>query len=269
MPFYNFGNDGAGDALWIEGEITSDGGSWWDEYYGTSARNFRKRLAACKDVTVYINSPGGDVAAGAAIYTALREHAGKVIVKIAGIAASAASVIAMAGDTVLMSPVSYMMIHDPWTITAGNAGELEAEAVRLREIAVGIRNAYALKTGKSDAEIRELMEAETYMNAQSAVEQGFADGILYADGEGEADEDGESRPAGTLMRARNYGSSAVLAMIRAGAEAGTPAEPEEPEEPDTTYDSDDAQLRAEIAQRAEIIMRQSILVEAEFDAGNY
>lgn len=211
MSFYNFvRNEAGGDELYIEGEIVTEG-SWWSDVRETVARDFRQQLARCGDVTVYINSPGGDVFAGAEIYTALREHKGKVTVKIAAIAASAASVIAMAGDEVLMSPVAYMMIHDPWTYAMGNAREMEHQAQVLREIGEGLIAAYTAKTGKSRDEIADLLAAETYMSAERAVLEGFADGILYDDASAPVRQAQQS----TMMQARRYGPAAICARLRA------------------------------------------------------
>lgn len=210
MSFYNFiRNEATGtDELYIDGEIAADE-SWWGNVI--APRAFRQKLARANDVTVFINSPGGDVFAGAEIYTALREHKGKVTVKISGIAASAASVIAMAGDEVLISPVGYMMIHDPWTYAVGNAREMEHQAGVLREIGEGLVAAYTAKTGKGRDEICELLAAETYMNAQRAVDEGFADGILYE--AAPAPERDSAKAPRTLMRASRYAPAAVLAMI--------------------------------------------------------
>src|SRR5690606_37240246 len=124
----------------------------------------------------------GVVWAAAGIYNALKEHQGRVTVKIDGKALSAASIIAMAGDEVLMSPAAVMMIHNPWVRAAGDAAELRHMAGVLDEIKEGIINAYQLKTGRPREEISRLMDEETWMSAQKAVELGFADGILYADG---------------------------------------------------------------------------------------
>lgn len=255
MPFFNFQNNDAGDALFIDGEITSES-YWWEPEGLVVARRFRQQLAKCGDVTVYINSPGGDVFAGAEIYTMLREHPGKVTVKISGIAASAASVIAMAGDEVLISPCGYMMIHDPWTFCAGNARDFEKEAEVLREITKGIINAYIEKTGKSEEELRELLEAETYMSAEVAIREGFADGMLYAEdilSEATRNLD-QQNSTGGMMRAKNYAPNVVFAKMHAvmsAPGANLPQPEEDPEEPQSPYDRKDA--RAEIARRAEII----------------
>ena len=128
---------------------------------------------------MWINSPGGDCVAAAQIYNMLSEYPGKVTVKIDGIAASAASVIAMAGNEVLMSPVSCMMIHNPATFAWGDHTEMKKAMELLDAVKESIINAYVLKTGQSRAKLSHLMDAETWMDANKAVELGFADGILY------------------------------------------------------------------------------------------
>lgn len=178
--FYNFRSDAAGDVLEVFGEILSD--NWFDEDAGgVSASNFRSALQNVKgDLTVLINSPGGDTFAGADIYTALREHAqggGRVTCYVTGLAASAASVIAMAGDEIVISPVGTMMIHDPWTMAMGNAQEMRELADTLDIVRDALAAAYIQKTGLTRERINELLAAETWMDANTAVEMGFADRI--------------------------------------------------------------------------------------------
>lgn len=134
--------------------------------------------AGSGDITVWINSPGGDCVAAAQIYNMLANYKGNVTVKIDGIAASAASVIAMAGNTVLMSPVSMMMIHNPATMAFGDHIEMEKAIEMLEGVKDSIINAYTLKTGMSRAKLSRLMDAETWMDATKAVELGFADDII-------------------------------------------------------------------------------------------
>ena len=136
-------------------------------------------------MTVWLNSPGGDCVAAAQIYNMLKEYPGNITIKIDGIAASAASLIAMAGDNVLMSPVSMMMIHNPLTMAIGNADDMQKAAAMLDEVKDSIINAYELKTGLSRAKLAHLMDDETWMNAVKAVELGFADGVLYRDSDKE------------------------------------------------------------------------------------
>lgn len=140
---------------------------------------FREELnAGSGDITVWINSPGGDCVAAAQIYNMLMDYRGSVTVKIDGIAASAASVIAMAGTKVLVSPVSMLMIHNPATMAMGDAAEMQKAIAMLDEVKESIINAYEIKTGMSRAKLSHLMDAETWMDAHTAVDLGFADEIM-------------------------------------------------------------------------------------------
>ena len=184
--FWNFArNETTGEnILRLDGVIAEY--SWFDDE--VTPKNFRDELNACTgDIEVYINSPGGDCFAASQIYTMLMEYKGNVTVKIDGIAASAASVIAMAGTTVAMSPPANMMIHNPWTVTVGDEKEMQATAEFLGEIKESIINAYEIKTGLSHEKISELMTAETWMNAKKALELGFCDKILFTDKENDSD----------------------------------------------------------------------------------
>ena len=133
------------------------------------------------DITVWINSPGGDCVAAAQIYNMLTAYKGNVTIKIDGIAASAASVIAMAGNKVLMSPVSMMMIHNPATIAFGDHKEFAKAIEMLDEVKESIINAYVIKTGLSRTKLSHLMDSETWMNANKAVELGFADEVISSE----------------------------------------------------------------------------------------
>lgn len=169
-------NEAGGRVLRLEGPI-DDESFWGDE---VTPKAFREELNAdAGDITVWINSPGGNVFAAAEIYTMLRDYPGSVTVKIDAIAASAASVIAMAGSKVLMSPVAMLMIHDPSTIAMGNTKDMEKAIATLNEVKESIINAYAAKSGLSHNRISKLMENETWMNAKKAVELGFADEVLF------------------------------------------------------------------------------------------
>ena len=141
-------------------------------------------MAGSGDITVWINSPGGDCVAAAQIYNMLMDYKGNVTVKIDGIAASAASVIAMAGTKVLMSPVS-MMIHNPMTIAFGDSAEMQKAIEMLGSVKDSIINAYEIKTGLSRAKLSHLMDAETWMDANKAVELGFADEVIKRSGDTE------------------------------------------------------------------------------------
>ena len=135
-------------------------------------------MAGNGDITVWINSPGGDCVAAAQIYNMLMDYPGNVTVKIDGIAASAASVIAMAGTKVLISPVGMLMIHNPATLAWGDSGEMQKAIEMLGSVKDSIINAYEIKTGLSRTKLSHMMDAETWMDARKAVELGFADGIL-------------------------------------------------------------------------------------------
>ncbi|WP_235680145.1 head maturation protease, ClpP-related [Paenibacillus albicereus] len=194
--FWNFKASADGDnvELRIEGEIVSDDDAWIYEWFGIPVANpsaFKEELSAYKgkDITVWIDSWGGDVFAAAGMYNALKEHKGKVVVKIDGKAASAGSVIAMAGDEVYMSPVSILMIHNPWSGTRGEAKDMRHMADVLDEVKQTLVNAYQMKTGLSANKISRLMDEETWMSAKKAVAEGFANGILYTDEAVPADAD--------------------------------------------------------------------------------
>lgn len=172
--------------LRIEGDIVDDSDVWIYEWFGEPAAApnlFREELSNYKgkDITVWIDSYGGSVFAGASIYNALKEHKGKITVKVDGKAMSAASVIAMAGDEVLMSPVALMMIHNPLTGVYGDMHNLRKVADILDEVKDSIINAYVLKTGKSREEVSALMDEEFYMSANTALKNKFVDGVLYQD----------------------------------------------------------------------------------------
>ena len=161
--------------LFLNGTIAED--SWFND--DITPKLFREELmAGSGDITVWLNSPGGCCVAAAQIYNMLMDYKGSVTVKIDGIAASAASVIAMAGTKVLMSPVSMMMLHNPMTIAYGNSDEMQKAIEMLDSVKDSIINAYEIKTGLSRAKLSHLMDAETWMDANKAVELGFADGIL-------------------------------------------------------------------------------------------
>lgn len=161
--------------LFLSGAIAEE--SWYDDE--VTPQLFKEELQDhLGDITVWINSPGGDCIAAAQIYNMLMEHKGAVTIKIDGIAASAASVIAMAGTKVLVSPVSMMMIHNPATVAWGSSADMKKAIAMLEEVKESIINAYEIKTGLSRTKLSHLMDQETWMDAHSAVEMGFADTIL-------------------------------------------------------------------------------------------
>ena len=167
------------------------------------------------DITVWINSPGGDCVAAAQIYNMLSAYKGNVTIKIDGIAASAASVIAMAGNTVLMSPVSMMMIHNPATIAFGDHNEFAKAIEMLDEVKESIINAYVIKTGLSRTKLSHLMDSETWMNANKAIELGFADDVI-------SDGKNEDTSEATVMFSRKAVNNALFNKVAAKASKTKP-----------------------------------------------
>lgn len=224
--------------LRLEGPIDEES-FWGDEI---TPQMFRDELNAGEgDVTVWINSPGGNVFAAAEIYTMLKDYKGSITVKIDAIAASAASVVAMAGDVVQMSPVAMLMIHDPSTVAMGNTKDMEKAIEVLNEVKESIINAYASKSGLSHARIANLMSNETWMNAKKAVELGFADEVLFEakqkvseepeqtpdeePGEGEGKQSIQKDAAGHLFSSRQMD---LIVLNRLGVKPDTPAAQTEP-----------------------------------------
>lgn len=181
MRFWNWTSSQANETEQGNRELHLDGviaeSTWLDD--NVTPALFKEDLdEGTGPITVWINSVGGDCIAAAQIYNMLVEYPGEVTVKIDGIAASAASVIAMAGDTVLMSPVSTMMIHNPATLAVGDHTDMEKAIEMLGAVKESIINAYERKTGLSRSEISRMMDSETWMDATKAVELGFADGVI-------------------------------------------------------------------------------------------
>lgn len=204
------------------------------EFYGTIAEEpwfddditpkmFREELFAGKGpITIWINSPGGDCNAASQIYTALMDYKDAVTVKIDGMAASAASVIAMAGTKVLMAPTAMMMIHNPSTGAYGDHKDMEEVIAMLEEVKEGIINAYEIRTGLSHAQLSHMMDSTTWMNAKKAIELGFADEMLM---------DSKHTPADVeayAFSARDV-EQAVVNKIIAKVQARKKAEPPKPE----------------------------------------
>jgi len=178
--FWNWLSSDSGRKLYLDGYIAQE--SWFADE--VSPKEFKGELdAGNDDVELFLNSPGGDVFAASQIYTMLKEYPGKVTVKVESLAASAASVIAMAGDEIQMSPVAMMMIHNPATLVFGEAADLKSGIAMLEEVKESIINAYQEKTKLSRAKLAHMMDAESWFNAHKAVELGFADRVLYAEAE--------------------------------------------------------------------------------------
>lgn len=222
MKFWNLAPDPEipeDGVLEIDGEIVADA-AWFDpEDRVCVARDFREQLKQYGDVHVRINSPGGDVMAGADMYAALREHSmngrGHVTVEITAVAASAASVVAMAGDTIQMYPTSYMVIHNPWSLAIGDAKEMRKMARTLDAISEGIIAAYQQRTGKTRDELKRMLDNETWMSAGTCLQEGFADEIVGWDSKAAAKAGGLTR---CMMSARSHGAQEIAARIGADAE---------------------------------------------------
>lgn len=150
---------------------------------GVTAKKVAAQLRAIGDrpVEVQINSPGGDMFEGIAIYNVLREHPQPITVKVMGMAASAASIIAMAGDTVEIGAASFLMIHNCWVMAVGNRHDMAETATWLEPFDQAMADVYAARTGANAAQIAKWMDAETYMSGSVAVDRGFADALLPAD----------------------------------------------------------------------------------------
>lgn len=233
--FWNFTeNDDGTRTLYLCGSIADE--SWFDD--DVTPKAFRADLdAGSGDIIVWINSPGGDCVAAAQIYNMLMDYKGTVTVKIDGIAASAASVIAMAGTKVLMSPTALMMIHNPLTVAIGDSEEMQKAIDMLSEVKESIINAYEIKTSLSRAKLAHLMEAETWMDANKAVELGFADEIMTraaapSKEEEEPDEEEDGKKTSSFLFSRKAVNTALenklkqhccLTAFRPATENGTSA----------------------------------------------
>ncbi len=215
-------NDAGGEeerTLVLNGEISDE--TWYGDEV-TPALFAKELNAGSGNITVWINSPGGDVYAAAQIYNLLMEYKGDVTVKVDALAASAASVIAMAGTTVLMSPVAMMMIHNPITVAIGDSKEMQKAGEMLEEVKEGIMNAYEIKTGMDRKKISHLMDAESWFNAKKAVELGFADGILH--GDGNTEEAGDAAVEGMMFSRTAVANSLLTKLLPKKPEAKVPIE---------------------------------------------
>jgi ATP-dependent Clp protease protease subunit len=189
---------------------------------GITAEWMADQIRGRGDLVVNINSPGGDFFEGLAIYNLLKGHAGKKTVNIIGLAASAASLIAAAGDDVLIGAAAYVMIHNTWGLVIGDKNDMADAAKAFEKFDQGARVIYAMQSGKPDAEIAQLMDDETWMLGQEAVDQGFATGLLAADAvvqeaaQTEGDQvDEPADPEADPAQARN--SAGIMALRQAEA----------------------------------------------------
>jgi len=154
------------------------GESWDGQGFTAKRMSAALRSIGARDVTVNVNSPGGDFFEGVAIYNMLREHKAKVTVRVMGLAASAASVIAMAGDEILMGDGAFLMVHNAWAVAIGNRHDMADAAARLAPFDDAMAQVYASRTGLSKTETATLMDKETWIGAAQAVEDGFATGLI-------------------------------------------------------------------------------------------
>ena len=169
----------------VNGDIICTDMKWiydWLEYESCCPADVKNVIAELTDeneeLKVIINSPGGDVQAGQEIYSILKDVKNHVTVEVQSMAASAASMVAMAGDTVKMSPVALLMIHNASTCTSGDYRDMQHTADVLQTVNTAIMQAYIAKTGKTEAELREMMDKETWLTANQCIEHGFADEII-------------------------------------------------------------------------------------------
>lgn len=203
-PMWEFRQAAEPDTLeiYIYSDVESDGYDWWGDKIRseTSANHFREELTKhpnAKEIKLFINSYGGDVSEGTAIYSQLRRHPAHKTVYIDGFACSIASVIAMAGDTIIMPHNTMMMIHNMWMIAIGNAAELRKTADDLDKINDAGRQAYLEKAGEklSEDKLIEMMDAETWLTAEECIEYGLADKY--------AEEDADLSKAGGILEKAN------------------------------------------------------------------
>lgn len=205
---------------------------------GVTARRVASalRTLGAGPVTVNVNSPGGDMFEGLAIYNLLREHKGDVTVKVLGIAASAASIVAMAGDTVQIARAAFFMVHNSWVVASGNRNDLREIADWLEPFDAAMADIYVARTGADTKAIAKLMDAESWIGGSAAIEQGFADELLPSDQVGQGDAKAQAHAARRLeaaLRASGIPKSEAMRLISefkssagdpAGSGAGDPTE---------------------------------------------
>ena len=220
--------------LRIDGEIVEDDEAWFYEWFGipaTTPSAFREALADYKgkNINVWIDSWGGGVFAGVGVYNALKEHDGRVIVKVDGKAVSAASIVAMAGEEILMSPGSIIMIHNPWSRVAGEAKDMRHTAEVLDEVKDALINIYQLRTGRSRKKISEMMDNETWMSAKTAMAEGFSDGMLYVEKKNDEPVENAFMLSGlAIQNSVNEAMKKFFEMLKKQAQAGRDEPPADP-----------------------------------------
>ena len=221
-------NDDETRTLYLEGVIAEQ--SWFDD--DVTPAMFKEELfSGSGPITLHVNSPGGDCIAASQIYTMLMEYPFDVTVQIDGMAASAASVIAMAGTKVTMSPTSMIMVHNPFTAAMGDSDEMRKAIQLLDEVKESIINAYQIKTGLSRTKLSHLMDSETWMNAKKALELGFCDEILFT-GENELPDDVSAFSYGRKTAAACLMNRVIAALPRPEPEPVMESEPAPKPEPE-------------------------------------
>ena len=219
--FWNWVKDEDGTrTLYLEGVIAEE--SWFSD--DVTPAMFKEELfSGSGPITLHVNSPGGDCIAASQIYTMLMEYPDDVTVQIDGMAASAASVIAMAGTKVCMSPTSMMMIHNPFTAAMGDSEEMRKAIQLLDEVKESIINAYQIKTGLSRTKLSHLMDSETWMNALKAKELGFCDEVLYT-----GDNDLPADNVSAFSFGRKAAAACLMNRVIATLPKPVPAHPPDP-----------------------------------------
>ena len=226
-------NDDETRTLYLEGVIAEE--SWFAD--DVTPAMFKEELfSGAGPITLHVNSPGGDCIAASQIYTMLMEYPFDVTVQIDGMAASAASVIAMAGTRVTMSPTSMIMVHNPFTAAMGDSDEMRKAIQLLDEVKESIINAYQIKTGLSRAKLSHLMDSETWMNAKKALELGFCDQILFT-GENELPDDVSAFSFGRKTAAACLMNRVIATLPRPEPKHESVAEPEPAPEPEPQPDN--------------------------------
>ena len=239
--------------LYLEGVIAEE--SWFADDI-TPAMFKEELFSGNGPITIHLNSPGGDCIAASQIYTMLMDYPGDVTIQIDGMAASAASVIAMAGTRVTMSPTSLMMIHNPFTMAMGDTEEMRKAIQLLDEVKESIINAYQIKTGLSRARISHLMDGETWMNALKAKEMGFCDEVLYTGAE-----DLPNDQAGFSF-ARKSAAASLMNRVLASMPKQMPkaqAEPEHPPDPEPVPVEPESTIPDNRVKAADLEKRLSLL----------
>ena len=222
--------------LFLEGVIAEE--SWFSDEV-TPAMFKEELFAGSGPILLHINSPGGDCIAASQIYTMLMDYPHDITVQIDGMAASAASVIAMAGTKVCMSPTSMMMIHNPFTCAMGDSDEMRKAIQLLDEVKESIINAYEIKTGLSRTKLSHLMDSETWMNALKAKELGFCDEVLYTGTGG-----GKPDDVSGFSFARRTADACLMNRVIASMPKPAPVEPEPEPEPTVPEPEPDNRVKA-------------------------